>query len=81
MNLITSQMVDKAQRLIASDATTAHRANGCCYPGAKRKRHKPYALPGRATAMLEALDSGDPERVAALLLTWDRLSVAEGAPP
>lgn len=78
---MTSQMVEKAQRLIASDATAAHRANGCCYPGSKRKRHKPYALPGRVVVLLEALDSGDPERVAALLLVWNRLSVAEGAPP
>lgn len=76
--MITQVMWNKAQRLIATDAEQSHRSMGCCYPGATRKRHKPYTISGRAHAMVEALGKGDVDVVGNLILTWDRISIAEG---
>lgn len=78
--MIHKAMNDRAHALIAKDAETSHRANGCCYPGAKRKRHKPYTIPPRAAQMVTLLGKGDANGVAALIHVWNDLNASEGAP-
>jgi hypothetical protein len=68
---VSTGMWNKAQRLIAADAEASHRAMGCCYPGARLKRHRPYGISARASMMVDALGSGDALRVSALILRWD----------
>lgn len=65
---IPAPMVERAHRLIASDARIAWRKANTRPNGRRYKRHRPYSLPDRAAALVEALGSGDPERVSAIML-------------
>lgn len=61
---ITSGMWAKAQRLIAEDCAASYRqANP-----RKGRKHRSYAVPARAKALVEALGRNDAEGVAAIML-------------
>jgi hypothetical protein len=75
---LTTGMWQRAQTLVAVDAETAHREMGCCYPGAKLKRHRPYSLGARASMMVEAIGSGDPHRVSDLIVRWNDSGMLPG---
>lgn len=61
--MLTKAMWDRAQALIAADALQAYRETN-----RGRKRHKPYRLPARSADLVDALGTGDVERVAAIML-------------
>lgn len=71
--MIHRRMWDKAQSLVAADSLAAWREANVLPNGQRRKRHRPYVIPPRAHAMVDALGKGDVEIVASLIRDWDIL--------
>ena len=58
----------KAQELIGRDAREAWLSANTSKRGKRYRRHRSYALPERAEALVGALGRGDAETVSAIML-------------
>jgi hypothetical protein len=80
--VISDAMYHKAERLIAADCLAAWEKSNpkaTRQSGHGKKRFKPYANPARVDALVKAMDKGNAEQVAAIMLNQfnHKLSEAE----
>jgi hypothetical protein len=76
--MIPDAMYHKAHELIAADGKAAFsKANP--KPPRSGRRYKPYSIPARSIQLIKAMDKGDAEQVAAIMLNQfnHKLSEAE----
>jgi hypothetical protein len=65
---IQTEMLHKAQSLIASDCMAAYRQANSRHNPLGKRRAKPYTVPQRSQDLAAAIGAGNAEQVAAIML-------------
>lgn len=59
---------EKAERLIAEACLEAYRKTNTKPDGTRYRKHRPYAVPEHAQALLEALNADDEQKAKSIML-------------